>query len=293
MSDSLLTKEIPRTVGGCLSFIKFCFQDSGLEGLGDPRVLLCGVTGLNPCQLVAFPDMVLEDMELLSIKKAMFRHLNHESIHRILGWCGFYNLKLEISPYTFEPRPETELLVSAVLSHVVNFSDRKSGMRILDLGTGTGAVCLALLKECSDFKGIGVDVSCKALEVARKNASINGLGRRFLTIQSNWFSFVKGFFDVIVSNPPYIASAVVDGLDSRVKDFDPRISLDGGADGLSHYRILADGVRRHLSKNGICCIEIGYDQKKDVVRIFEKKKLFLLKYVKDYGDNDRVLLFCR
>ncbi|PTL86768.1 MAG: peptide chain release factor N(5)-glutamine methyltransferase [Candidatus Liberibacter europaeus] len=293
MIDSSLIVDIPYTVEDCLSLVKDCFNSSGLKGIGDPRSFLCGVTGLSSCQIITCPDRIIEDKQRLFLKKSIIKYLNCESIHRILGWRCFYNVKLSLSADTFEPRPETELLVDVVSSYFISKLGKKREVRLLDLGTGTGAICLALLKEHPHFKGVGVDVSRNALKIAEKNAVINNLSERFCAVQSNWFSSINGIFDIIVSNPPYISSALIGSLGSEVKDFDPLISLDGGVDGLSHYRIIADGLSRHLSIDGFCSVEIGYDQKIDVVRIFADRQLLLVNSFKDYGGNDRVLLFCR
>ncbi|KAE9510713.1 peptide chain release factor N(5)-glutamine methyltransferase [Candidatus Liberibacter asiaticus] len=293
MSNLFLTQELPHTVAGFLSLIKCCFKRSGLQALRDSHSFLCRVTGLSSHQVIVDPDSVLDDRQRFFLTNAIVRSLKHESIHRILGWRDFYNVRLTLSSDTFEPRPETELLVDSALAFSLPRIEKRDVVRILDLGTGTGAVCLALLKESPFFKGVGVDISCKALEIAKSYAVTNGVSERFDTLQSDWFSSVEGLFDVIVSNPPYIESVIVDCLGLEVRDFDPRISLDGGIDGLSHYRTIADGVSRHLNKDGLCSVEIGYNQKVDVVRIFESRKLFLVNAFKDYGGNDRVLLFCR
>ncbi|AHA27932.1 rRNA or tRNA methylase [Candidatus Liberibacter americanus str. Sao Paulo] len=286
-----LISDLPPTVGDCLSLIKYYFRNSGLKRLGNPIHFLCGITGLSACEVVAYPGIVLDKEQLLLLKKAIIRYLKHESMHRIIGWRSFYNLRLSLSVDTFEPRPETELLVDVVLSHFFSQLENKSIVKVLDLGTGTGAICLSLLKECSNFKGYGVDISSEALKIASNNAIINGVSDRFSAIQSDWFSSVNGVFDIIVSNPPYISSDVIDTLGSEVKYFDPHIALDGGTDGLFHYRVIADGISKKLTKGGFCCLEIGYNQKLDVVRIFEDRQLFLLNSFKDYGGNDRALLF--
>ncbi|MBL0849046.1 MAG: peptide chain release factor N(5)-glutamine methyltransferase [Candidatus Liberibacter ctenarytainae] len=293
MSNPLLIEEIPRTVGGCLSLIKRCFSNSGLQELGDPRFFLCGITGLSSSRVVSDPSAILEGKHRLSLKEAIIRRLNREPIHRILGWCDFYNVRLSLSSDTFEPRPETEILVDAILSHFLLCSKKKKTARILDLGTGTGAVCLSLLKSNSSFSGIGVDLCHNAIKIAQKNARDNGLSERFEAFQSDWFASVEGVFDIIVSNPPYISSAEIGRLEPEVKNFDPHIALDGGEDGLSHYRFIADGISRHLKSDGFCGVEIGYDQKTDVIHIFEEKQLFLVNFLKDCGGNDRILLFCR
>ncbi|MEG8099340.1 peptide chain release factor N(5)-glutamine methyltransferase [Candidatus Liberibacter brunswickensis] len=292
MNNSLLIQEIPSTVSGFLSLIKCCFKKSGLQSLRDPCSFLCRVTGLSSYQVMVYPDSIIENQQRFFLIKAIIRSLKHESIHRIVGWRDFYNLRLTLSSDTFEPRPETELVVDSIVSFLPRIK-KKDSMRVLDLGTGTGAICLALLKEYPFIEGVGVDISYESLEVAKKNAFINGLSKRFRALQSDWFSSVKGLFDVIVSNPPYIDSSIVDSLDVEVREFDPRISLDGGKDGLSHYRTIADGMSRHLVKDGFCSVEIGYNQKIDVIRIFKSHGLSLVNAFRDYGGNDRVLLFYR
>ncbi|AGA64273.1 Methylase of polypeptide chain release factors [Liberibacter crescens BT-1] len=261
------------------------------NGMIEARILLSSLTGFSLAQIIGCPDTVLEDKFLSVLEEAIYRRLKREPIYRILGWCEFYGLRLFLSPETLEPRPETELLVSNVLPYLQRIISRKGFARILDLGTGTGAICLALLKECPLSEGVGVDISFQALKFAKKNAIINNVQDRFSVIKSNWFSRVKGCFDVIVSNPPYIASNLIETLEPEVRKFDPLIALDGGLDGLYHYRIIADSVVKHLEKDGICAVEIGYNQKVDVLHVFENHKLSLLQNIQDYGKKDRILIF--
>ena len=144
------------------------------------------------------------------------------------------------------------------------------GCRILDLGTGTGAICLALLDLVPVATGIGADLSVGALETARRNANINGIADRFETVESDWFAAVTGVFDIIVSNPPYIVSSVVETLDDEVRLHDPILALDGGDDGLDAYRAIAAGAGVHLKENGLVAYEIGYDQKGAVTAIMRE-----------------------
>lgn len=161
------------------------------------------------------------------------------------------------------------------------------------MGTGTGAICLALLKECPEVTGIGSDISDDALETAARNAARNDLGARFEAIRSDWFEKISGRFDIIVSNPPYIKTDIVATLDQEVRIHDPMAALDGGQDGLAPYRLIAADAGRFLVENGIVGVEIGFDQRLDVSAIFASHGFSLLDAVKDYGGNDRVLTFRR
>jgi release factor glutamine methyltransferase len=159
------------------------------------------------------------------------------------------------------------------------------------MGTGTGARCLALLSECPEASGVGSDISADALGTARSNAERNGLQARFEIIQSNWFENIQGSFHAIVSNPPYIASKVIPNLAPEVTNFDPAIALDGGLDGLDAYKTIAKDAARFMKPNGVIGLEIGYDQRNDVEAIFGEWGFQLREAVKDYGHNDRVLVF--
>ena len=266
-------------------------------GLDDPateaRILVSGLIGLSAAQLVSKGSTAIETGQAEAIRAAIVRRLAHEPIHRILGEREFYGLSLRLSPATLEPRPDTEILVDAILPHAKALATAYRDIHILDLGTGTGAICLALLYECPGAIGTGSDISLEALKTAAANAERNGLGERFQTIRSDWFEGISGGFHVIVSNPPYIASSVIATLAPEVTNFDPPAALDGGADGLDAYRAIAADAARFLHRDGVLGLEIGYDQRVAVTRIFEGAGFFLAESVRDYGRNDRALLFRR
>jgi len=162
---------------------------------------------------------------------------------------------------------------------------------IIDLGTGTGAIVLALLSHLPHARGTGVDLSAAALATTQENAAINGLANRFEVRQSDWFENIFGAFDVIVSNPPYIAGKVISSLDREVRDFDPHLALDGGDDGLDAYRAIASGAKPFLKKNALVAVETGFDQRRSVEEIFQNHGFVLTKAWKDYGGNDRAQVF--
>ncbi|CVI63093.1 MULTISPECIES: peptide chain release factor N(5)-glutamine methyltransferase [Agrobacterium] len=263
------------------------------DPLLDARLLIAEVVGFSLTDFVMRPDRAVTAEEAARIADMIDRRANGEPVYRILGHREFHGLDLLLSKETLEPRPDTEILVDTLLPVLKNAVSAKGSARILDLGTGTGAICLALLKECPEATGIGSDISDDALETAVRNAARNDLGARYEAIRSDWFEKISGRFDIIVSNPPYIRTDIVATLDREVRNHDPMAALDGGQDGLAPYRLIAADAGRFLVENGIVGVEIGFDQRLDVSAIFASHGFSLLDAVKDYGGNDRVLTFRR
>ena len=231
--------------------------------------------------------------DVARIRAAAARRLAGAPVYRILGWREFYGLKLQLSKGTLEPRPDTEVLVDAILPLLREIVGQGRKPRLLDLGTGTGAICLALLHEFREASGVGTDISEDALATAKANADLNGLGERFEVLQSDWFSQVRGRFDVIVSNPPYIPSADIAGLDREVREHDPLAALDGGTDGLAPYRIIANQADQYLAEDGFVGVEFGWNQMAAVQAIFEAAGFIVRHAIRDYGGRDRALIFAR
>lgn len=282
------------TVSAELAAARKRLQMAGVaDPLLDARLLIGEVIAFSLTDFVMKPDRPITREEQARIAAMIERRAGGEPVHRILGHREFHGLDLLLSKETLEPRPDTEILVDTLLPALRDAVSQKGSARILDLGTGTGAICLALLKECPDATGIGSDISAGALETAAKNASRNGLETRFEIRQSDWFEKISGSFDIIVSNPPYIRSDIVTTLDREVRHYDPMAALDGGQDGLAPYRLIAADAGRFLVENGIVGVEIGFDQRLDVSTIFASNGFSLVDAVKDYGGNDRVLIFRR
>jgi release factor glutamine methyltransferase len=179
----------------------------------------------------------------------VIRRLAGEPVDRIVGRRGFWTLDLAVTPDVLSPRPDTETIVRAALEHAVG--DRDRPRRILDLGTGSGAILLALLAELPQAHGTGMDISAAALAVAQANARANDLDDRTEWRQGSWAKGIPGRFDLVVSNPPYIPSADIAGLDIEVRDHDPVLALDGGADGLDCYRAILPALPDLLAPEGI------------------------------------------
>ncbi|KQV73364.1 peptide chain release factor N(5)-glutamine methyltransferase [Rhizobium sp. Root1220] len=280
------------TVSDILADARRRFAEAGIvDPSTDARLLIAGVLRFSTTEMLTRGGDLLGEERASFVEAAVKRRLAHEPVHRILGEREFYGLPLSLSSETLEPRPDTEILVDTMIPYLRDLAKAEGHIHILDLGTGTGAICLALLSECPEASGVGSDISADALRTAKSNAERNGLQDRFTTIQSNWFERIGGSFHAIVSNPPYIASGVVHDLAPEVTKFDPAAALDGGSDGLDAYRAIAKDAAGFIRPSGVVGVEIGYDQRSDVAGVFEAHGFKLLESVKDYGQNDRVLVF--
>jgi release factor glutamine methyltransferase len=223
----------------------------------DARLLVGAALAIDHTKLASDPDRVLSNDDAKALSALTARRLNREPVARILGRQEFWSLPFRVSPDTLVPRPETETVVEAALDAV---RDRKTdALRIADLGTGSGAILLALLHELPHAIGIGTDRSAGALATARANASALGLSRAAFAA-CDYSSALGGSFDLIVSNPPYIETGDIDHLQMDVRDHDPRLALDGGADGLSAYRAIAADAARLLATGGVLVVELGFGQ---------------------------------
>ena len=224
---------------------------------------------------------------LPAFQEKVARRLTREPVQRILGRWEFWGLDLALGPETLIPRPDTETVVEAVLKRR---PDRHCPWRLLDLGTGTGAILLALLSEYPHATGIGVDLSPDAAAVARGNAQSLGLGARAAFIAGDWAGALVGCFDIVVSNPPYIPDAEIEGLQPEVARFEPRRALAGGPDGLAPYRLLAGEMGRLLMPGGLVAMEHGADQGPAVAGLLHAAGLADVVTIPDLGGRDRVAL---
>ena len=252
----------------------------------DARLLLQAASGLAHEDIVAWPEKVLDGDAVAKFSEYLKRRLAHEPVSRILGTREFYGRSFQVTPAVLDPRADTEALVELVLERHSN-----KPMRVLDIGTGSGAILITLLSERPAFEGVAVDVSPEALHVAKVNGLANGVSGRMHLHQGSWFDGLEGRFDLIVSNPPYIPHGDIAGLDVDVKDHDPHLALDGGADGLFAYRAIAADAGRFLAAKGEIAVEIGAGQQEDVAAIFGAHFLNLLASRKDLGGHVRALIF--
>jgi release factor glutamine methyltransferase len=233
----------------------------------DARVLVGHALGLDHSALAACAGQVLTPQQQSAIAALARRRLGDEPVARITGTKEFWTLRLRVNEATLVPRPETETVVEAALAALDKRGPRARSWRIADLGTGCGAILLALLTELPNAFGIGTDISAAALAIARDNAKRAGVARAAFVV-CDMASALAGPFDLIVSNPPYIASGGIDQLPPEVRLFDPRAALDGGSDGLHWFRPLAATAARLLAQHGIMVVELGKDQAEPVAAIF-------------------------
>ena len=304
----------------------------------DAKLLTGYALGLDALQLATRENEVVGEAAAAQIAELIRRRMSGESVARIIGEREFYGLAFTLNAATLEPRPETELLVDMALGAL------PAGGRLLDLGTGTGCIPIAVLANRSDATAVAVDLSAEALQAARENAERHGVGGRLELLCGSWFEplFTAPFggevnpasgrarrplldevggegrltrpsadlspegrgeagldispegrggegFDLVVSNPPYISSAVVETLEPEVRDFDPRLALDGGPDGLAPYRIIAAQADAWLKPNGRVLVEIGHDQGAAVSALFLEAGFDDVSTHRDLAGLDRVV----
>jgi release factor glutamine methyltransferase len=246
------------TVGEILQIAAARLAEAGIERpQAEARLLLEAAAGLSRASVIGFPERPLGAAELGTFREMVARRRRHEPASRILGRREFWSLSFEVTPATLDPRPDSETLVSAVLAPI---TDRAADLSIIDLGTGTGCLLLALLSELPHAKGVGVDLSTEAISVAARNAAALGLAPRTRFVVDDWGHHVSGDFDIVISNPPYVESADIARLAPEVAEHDPRGALDGGPDGLDAYRALLPHAQRLLSPGGLVALEIGQGQ---------------------------------
>ncbi len=286
-----------------LTKIKAEFREAGVTEYADAEWILCKVLGTKRSMLGAIRSVSEADyrkiMEMVELRKKRI------PIDYIFGESEFFGLKLKVNENCLIPRIDTEVLAQEVLKEIQKIS---KSISVLDIGTGSGAIAIAIAKnanaelmaveasenaqvtavEASEkVKVTAVDVSEKALRLAEENAEANGVNVRF--VKSDLFEkLADEKFDIIVSNPPYIESNVIDSLEIEVKDHEPRLALDGGADGLDFYRKIIAETPKYLSENGKIFFEIGYNQKESVKKLLEKDFENII-CKKDYAGNDRVI----
>lgn len=236
----------------------------------ETRLLLCAALGITREALIAEPERSIDADQAAAFGALIDRRCAREPISRILGQREFWSLDFGLNAVTLDPRPDSETLIEAAMAWQ---ADRAAALRILDLGTGSGCLLCALLSEFPAATGIGTDRAAAAVEMAGVNAAALGLARRARFVCTDWDDGVAGQFDLIVANPPYIPSAAIDGLAAEVALFDPRVALDGGADGLDAYRAVAPRVAQRLAPGGAAFIEIGIHQADSVSRIMSDRGL--------------------
>ncbi|WP_201859547.1 peptide chain release factor N(5)-glutamine methyltransferase [Microvirga soli] len=280
-----------KTRAEALRELRRTLAEAGFETAAlDARLLVLTALGISATDLITWPDTPLTPDQAGTLAAFAQRRLNHEPVARIVGEREFWGLPFRLSPETLVPRPDTETLVETALDLL---PDHQAPLRIVDFGTGSGCILVALLHELPQATGLGVDLSFGAVVTARANADDNRVGNRCHFVLSRWADAISGRFDLIVSNPPYIASGVIPGLDQEVREHDPRLALDGGPDGLEPYRILLAEAERLLAPGGLLAVEIGYDQAEALSSLAGLHGLEILRIAHDLPGNPRCVAMKR
>jgi release factor glutamine methyltransferase len=258
--------------------------EAGIEGASrDAERILAAVLGVEPSRLRAMDDGDLTPAEAERLWQGIAARSQRQPVAQIAGFRDFYAHRFKVTRDTLDPRPETEALIEAALA--------LPWTSVLDMGTGTGAILISLLAARPGSSGMATDISDAALDVARENAHLIGVAARF--VRSDWYDAITDRFDLIVSNPPYIALDEMPGLSTDVRDWEPHSALTDGADGLSAYRTIAAGAKDHLLDGGHVLVEIGHQQGGDVAAIFRDAGAST-RVLPDLDGRDRVVLarFC-
>jgi release factor glutamine methyltransferase len=269
----------PETIGSTLGAVAVALAGAGVDDARRrARRLVAAALDVSAAEVFAERDRAISQGHAERVTELLRRMLAHEPLSRILGVREFWGLEFELSADTLDPRPETETIVEAIN---VRLPNRSASHRFLDLGTGSGCLLLALLSEFPAATGLGVDRVFGAAAVARRNADRLGLAARARFAVGDWAEALIGHFDAVVANPPYIASADIAGLPREVRDFDPRMALDGGADGLNAYRRVSVDLTRLLKPSGLFACEIGQGQDSEVAALIAAHGLVIEEIVPD------------
>ncbi|MBV8752371.1 MAG: peptide chain release factor N(5)-glutamine methyltransferase [Hyphomicrobiales bacterium] len=278
------------SIGGARRALARIFAAAGLDTPAlDARVLIGHALGLDHTALVAAAERALDAAERERIAEIASRRLAREPVSRIVGVKEFWGLSLRVNPAVLVPRPETETVVTTALAALDHNGGRARPLRIADLGTGSGALLLALLSELSGAIAIGTDLSVAALALARENARQLDLATRAVFVACDFAAALAGPFDLVVANPPYVSSTELAQLAPEVRDHDPLLALDGGPDGLRAYRALAADASRLIGAGGHMVIEVGAGQGDAVASLFTHTQLLDVTSFPDLTGRSRAL----
>ncbi len=276
-----------------LSLLKWAESYFASHDIEDPRasaeMLLAHTLKLRRIDLYIRYDQPLMSDELARFKALIIRRAAGEPVAYIMGQKGFWSLELRVTPDVLIPRPDTEILVEAAVGAIPK-DGGETPLRVLELGTGSGAIIAAIASERPGHCFFASDCSIKALDIAKENARYHQLDAAICFFASDWFSALMPIprFDLIVSNPPYIPSADIDALQPEIRKFEPRNALDGGKDGLDAIRNIIGHAKNYLKPGGSLMLEIGYDQRMQVSEMSESGGYEQIRFIKDYGGHDRV-----
>ena len=252
----------------------------------DSEILMSKVVGKEKEFILLNQNDYLDNNVFNQFKNLIIQRSKGKPIAYLIGKKDFWNYEFKINRNVLVPRPDTELIIQEALYLTKN----KNKLKLLDIGIGSGCILLSILDEKKDFYGVGIDVSKKCIDLSKINALNLGIGNRIKFFKSDVDNFNYGKYDLIVSNPPYINHFDLKCLDKEVKNFEPKLSLDGGLDGLSVIRKVINKASELIKINGTFILEIGFDQKERVKKILKNKGFYINKVLKDYAKNDRCII---
>lgn len=252
----------------------------------DCELLLSNVLKIKRENMLVDLNKEINHQDFINFNKLINRRKKNEPVAYIVGYKEFWNKQYKVNSDVLIPRPDTEILVEEVIKSI----QINSSLNILDIGTGTGCVLLSVLNERKKCYGIGLDISKKAINIAKHNAKIQQIKNRIKFINSSIDKFYVGKYDLIISNPPYIKTGDIKNLDKGVSFYEPEVALNGGQDGYSKIREVVYKSSVLIKKKGKLFLEIGYNQKNEVIRILNYNKFYINKIVKDLGKNNRCII---
>lgn len=267
------------------------FRGVGIEtAQRDARLLLLHAAGIEHMDLLRAPREPLGVEAARLLQDHVSKRKTRVPVARIFGEWEFWSLPFSLVAESLVPRPDSETVVAAALIALKERRHANDGLRVLDLGTGSGCLLISLLHEMKGATGVGVDIVPETITIARHNAERNGVADRSTFQQADWGAGITGPFDLIVSNPPYIVESVIDTLEPEVRVHDPRLALSGGEDGLQAYRAIADALPALLSPGGVVALEIGSDQAETVPAIYRARGYEIEGPFADFGARPRAII---
>ena len=252
----------------------------------DTEILMAKVLGANREHIILNDDKELEDKKFEYFKILINERANRKPIAYILSTKFFWNSEFYVNKNTLIPRPDTEILIEEILK----ITQHKNKISLLDIGVGSGCILLSILKERKNFYGTGIDISKNALDICKINVKKLQVEQRVKLYKSDVDKFAQGKYDLIVSNPPYIKKYNLKYLEKDVVNFEPKLALNGGLDGLSEIRKVINKSSELIKRNGKFILEIGFDQKNKVIKLLNKKGFYINSTLKDFAKNDRCIV---
>ena len=252
----------------------------------DSEILMSKVIKKDRKFIILNSQMELKKNSLYYFNQLIKQRLLGKPVAYLIGWKNFWKDNFEIKEDVLIPRPDTEIIIEETLK----LTKHKKKWNVLDIGIGSGCILLSILNEKKDFFGVGIDKSRKCIDLSKTNAINLGLKNRIKFFKSDVDNFNYGKYDLIISNPPYISRVELNKLDKEVANFEPRIALDGGLDGLTEIRKVVSKSSKLIKKNGKLILEIGFNQKERVKKILINKGFYINKTLKDYAKNNRCIV---